>query len=169
LVLVAAADLEPGAVVGPSDVRAVELADSGGLPVVAADEQAAVVGQVSRGPIPAGTVLNPGLVTSPGAAVPAGQAIVGASLEPGAAGGTSIAAGDVVRALGAEPNPGGLATARGATAATVLAEGRVWSVEPPTSGSAGRLVITVSVPEDEAAAVAQAAADGRLRLIRVNG
>lgn len=169
LVLVAAVDLDPGHVIAPSDLRAVELAESGGLPTVGVDEQASVVGRVGRGPIPAGTVLNPGLLTSADAAVPVGQAIVGASLEPGAAGGGSIATGDLVQALGAGANPAGLTGARGSDTAEVLAEGRVWSVEPPSSGSAGRLVVTVAVPEDRAAAVAQAAADGRLRLIRVSG
>jgi pilus assembly protein CpaB len=168
-VLAAAADLEPGQVVTAGDLRVVELSELGSAASIAVDEQATVIGLAARGPVPAGTILNPGLFVAPAAVIPDGMAVVGATLEPGAAAGSSIRPGDRVDVLGTSPPAAGLETTGGAGAADVLATGTVWGVEPPAPGSAGRIVVTLLVPAEEHAAVAQAASDDRLRLARVPG
>lgn len=65
-VVVAARDIDPGDVLGPGDVRVVEMGRTGELRAVLSDQQDLVVGRSARGPIPAGTVLNTGLFVAPG-------------------------------------------------------------------------------------------------------
>jgi hypothetical protein len=51
------------------------------------------------------------------------------------------------------------------SAATVLTSGTVWSVEPPsTGGGSAAWWVSLLIPEGSQRAVAQAAADGLLRL-----
>jgi hypothetical protein len=102
--------------------------------------------------------LNTGLFASRDRVIPAGQVVVGAALEPGAAPGTGLAAGDRVDVLA-------VVKASGSSVATVVASGTVWSVQPVGQGaSSSKLVVSVLVPAETQALVAQAAADGRLRL-----
>jgi hypothetical protein len=82
-VLVASHDVAAGQTVGDDMVTTTEVEVGPGVPTLPAGDRAAVVGQVARGPIPAGTLLSPQMVTD-GDAVPAGQAVVGAVLAPGA-------------------------------------------------------------------------------------
>ena len=108
-------------------------------------------------------MLNTGLFAEPGRVVPAGQLVAGVALEAGAAPSSRLAAGDRVEVLAVAPTSGGAATD---ATPVVIAEGSVWSVEPIGTGSssAGRLWVSLLVPKSVHAAVAQAAADGRLRL-----
>ena len=164
-VLAAGRDLEPGEVVEPSDLLAVELSGFSEAAVVSVDQQELVVGQAVRGYVPAGTILNTELFVAPAAAVPTGMSVVGATLDPGAAVGYGVRSGQRVDARGVRRETG-LDSAADAEAA-VLATGTVWTVEPPAPGTAGRIVVTLLVPADSRTAVAQAAADDRLRLALV--
>ncbi len=80
-VLVASHDVAAGQTVGDDMVTTTEVEVGPGVPTLPAGDRAAVVGQVARGPIPAGTLLSAEMVTD-GDAVPAGQAVVGAVLAP---------------------------------------------------------------------------------------
>jgi Flp pilus assembly protein CpaB len=162
-VMVAARNVAPGEVVEATDLRVVEMGRTGGLRAIQPEQQQLVVGQAARGPIPEGTVLNTGLFASRDRVVPAGQVVVGAALEPGAAPGTGLAAGDRVDVLAVVKAP---STATGGSpVATVVASGTVWSVQPVGQGAASsKLVVSVLVPAGSQEVVAQAAADGRLRL-----
>jgi SAF domain len=162
-VMVAARNIAPGEVIQAIDLRVVEMGRTGGLRAIQPSQQQLVVGQAARGPIPEGTVLNTGLFASRDRVIPAGQVVVGAALEPGGAPGTGLAAGDRVDVLAVVKAPG--APTSGAPAATVVASGTVWSVQPVGQGaSSSKLVVSVLVPVETQAVVAQAAADGRLRL-----
>lgn len=166
-VVVAARDIEPGDVITAGDLSVVETGRSGELRAVLSDQQDLVLGQAARGPIPAGTVLNTGLVTDSGQVIPPEMAVVGAWLEPGAAPIADLRPGDVVELLGVARTSsvpvGEPATV--APSAEVLASGSVWSVEPATSSAASSKVwAAVLVPKDAQGVVAQAAADGLLRL-----
>jgi Flp pilus assembly protein CpaB len=162
-VVVAARDLTPGEVIGSSDLRVVELGRTGGVRAIAPAQQDLVVGHAARGPIPAGTVLNTDLFADRDRVIPAGSAVVGASLPAGAIPTAGLAAGDRVDVLGVVKSTGAPADAE--AAASRLTAGTVWSVERPSStgGSSGWWV-SVLIPAESQAAVAQAAADGRLRL-----
>jgi Flp pilus assembly protein CpaB len=163
-VLVAGKDIGPGQVLTAGDVRVLTLAHTNGLRAVQPGEQALIVGRAARGPIPSGTVLNTGLFAEPGRVVPTGQIVVGAALDPGAAPSSRLAAGDRVEVLAVARSTAGSPGASGSP--VVVATGSVWSVEPIGSGasSTGKLWVSLLVPESTHGEVAQAAADGRLRL-----
>ncbi len=98
-------------------------------------------------------------------AVPAGLAVVGAELEPGAAPAGALVPGDRVVLLGVQNTS--LANPDEIPAAIRLAQGSIWAVERPEATYNGRVVVSVLVPTDQQGVVAQAAADGRLRLALV--
>jgi Flp pilus assembly protein CpaB len=161
-VVVAARELSPGEVIGATDVRVVELGRSGDVRAIQPEQQSLILGRAARGPIPAGTVLNTDLFADRSQVVPAGQVVVGAALTSGAAPTAGLAAGDRVEVLGVVKSNG----AAGSTSeATVLTSGTVWAVEPPpTGGGSGTWWVALLIPEGSQTAVAQAAADGLLRL-----
>lgn len=166
-VVTAAHDIEPGEVLSASDLRVVEIGRSGELRAVLSDQQELVIGRAARGPIPAGTVLNVDLFASADQVIPNGSAVVGASLEPGAAPIADLRPGDRVDLLGVERVQGvpAVESADDGPTANVLASGTVWSIEPPASNSASSKVwVAIVVPIESQGVVAQAAADGLLRL-----
>ncbi|MGD9702818.1 MAG: SAF domain-containing protein [Acidimicrobiia bacterium] len=162
-VMVAARDIAPGEVIDASDLRVVEMGRTSGLRAIQPSQQDLIIGRAARGPIPDGTVLNTDLFAEKGQVIPAGFVVIGASLDAGAAPTSRLSPGDQVDLLGvvksASATPGDTATA------TLLGSGTVWSVERLGSGATSSKVwVSVLVPSDVQAAVAQAAADGRLRL-----
>jgi len=161
-VVVAARDVSPGEVIGATDVRVVELGRSGDVRAIEPDEQSLILGRAARGPIPSGTVLNTGLFADRAQVIPGGQVVIGASLAVGAAPTAGLAAGDRVDVVGVVKSNG----AAGATGeASVLTTGTVWSVEPPsTAGGSAAWWVSLLISADSQTAVAQAAADGLLRL-----
>jgi hypothetical protein len=89
--------------------------------------------------------------------------VVGAALDPGASPSSGLAAGDRVVLLGVAKTSAGVAM--DPVTAALLTEGTVWSVEPIGAGtSTAKVWVSLLVPAGAQAAVAQAAADGRLRL-----
>ncbi|MBU3688422.1 MAG: hypothetical protein FGM29_02510 [Actinobacteria bacterium] len=165
-VMVAARDISPGEVVDSSDLRVVEMGRTDGLRAIQPSQQDLIIGRAARGPIPAGTVLNTDLFSEKGKVIPPGFVVVGASVEAGAAPTSGLSAGDQVDLLGVVK--GTSAAPADAAVASVLGSGTVWSVERVGSGSTStKLWVSVLVPADVQAAVAQAASDGRLRLTLV--
>ena len=167
-VMVAARDLQPGEVIDASDLRVVEIGASNDLRAIQSSQQDLILGKSARGPIPQGTVLNTGLFTDQGGAVPAGMVVVGAALDPGAVPTSGLRAGDAVNVLAAQRTTTGQAEAAAPPVATLLATGTVWSVEATGSNSTGMWVSLV-VPSASEGSVTQAAADGLLRLSLVGG
>ena len=165
-VMVTSRDLTSGEVVGPADLRVVELGESAGFRAISPTQQNLILGKAARGPLPAGTVVNTDLFGEKGKVIPKGQVVVGVSLEAGAAPTAGLAAGDRVDVLGIAK----VAATSTATAAvaTLLTPGTVWSVDRSGATSTSpRLWVSVLVPVENQVVVAQAAADGRLRLTLV--
>jgi hypothetical protein len=94
--------------------------------------------------------------------IPTGEVVVGAALAPGAAPTAGLTAGDRVHLLAVVKATGSGDSSAGAR---VLATGSVWSVvEPAAGGGSAGWWVSLLVPEEFQTAVAQAAADGLLRL-----
>jgi Flp pilus assembly protein CpaB len=162
-VLVAARNLSPGDQVGTADLRVVELGHTNAVRAISPAEEDLVVGRSARGPIPAGTVLNTDLFVDRDRVVPAGSVVVGAALSAGATPTSRLSTGDRVTLVAVTKTSGSASDDTGA--ATVLTAGTVWSVEAPTtSGGSSGWWVSLLVPTTAQTAVAQAAADGRLRL-----
>ena len=171
-VVVAARDINPGDVLGPADVRVVEMGRTGELRAVLSHQQELVVGLSARGPIPAGTVLNTGLFVAEGLAIPAGKVVVGGAFGAGAVPTDSIRAGDEVRLLRVLTEREQLtAGSPGDASASVLGTATVWSVEGAASTDSRSQLVWVSLLVDAElqGSVAQAAADERLRLGLLGG
>lgn len=164
-VMVAAHDLEPGKPISAGDLRVVEMGKTSSLRAIQPDQQSLIVGQAPRGPVPEGTVLNTGLFVPVGQVVPSGSVVVGGAFEAGAVPTASLAAGDRVVLLVVGPTiSGGLTDATAVP--VVLGRGTVWAVNGSASGdtSSARVWVSLLVTDDLQTAVAQASADGRLRL-----
>jgi SAF domain len=159
-VYVASHDLAPGDVLSDTDIRLATIgASSEGLRAVQPADRGLLVGQSARGAIPGGTVLNIGLVASKSEVIPADMVVVGAALDPGAIP-AGVVAGDRVVVLSVAGQ-----TAAGAApeAASVITSATVWAA-PAIVATGSKQVVSLLVPEAMQVQVAQAAADGRLRL-----
>jgi hypothetical protein len=161
-VLVAARDVAPGEVLSADAVSTVEVGAGPGVRTVAAADRTLVLGQVARGPIPAGTLLSPDMVAD-GDAVPPGQAVVGALLAPGAYPTAALRAGDHVLLV----EVAGVGEPSGQV--TELGDGEVWAVTTPDIPGGTELFVSLLVPADRASAAADAAGRQQLRLVLVGG
>lgn len=165
-VVVAARDIDAGEEIGVGDLRVVEMGRTGELRAIQPSQQDLVVGRASRGPIPAGTVLNTGLFVDRDRLLAPGEVVVGVSLAAGELAAPTVAPGDRVRLI---------AVGRPAVGAQlpadpeVLGDGSIWSLtgEASTGASSDRVWVSLLVPEELQTVVAQAAADGVLRLVLV--
>ena len=169
-VMVAAHDLVPGQPVTAADLRVVTMGQSGGLRAIQPDQQGLIVGLSPRAPIPAGTVLNTGLFVTAGEVVPAGMAVVGGAFGVGEVPTATLRAGDVVDLIVVAPSTAGVTASP--VAAAVVGRGSVWAVSgsvDPGSGSSSRVWVALLIDSSVQVQVAQAAADGRLRLSLVAG
>lgn len=178
-----------------ADLAAVELALPSGLAAVPASKEASVVGEQAMYEIPAGSLLDPGALTS--GAVVTGAAVVGASLAsnqlPDELGPgdevlvvfTSSATGALAGNSGTPPpthppggaNPTGHAAAQAGQLApgAILATAQVLDVVLPGStataaATSGNLVtVSLAVPESSAALVTAASAANEISLALVPG
>lgn len=158
-VLVTSHDVAAGQTVSDDMVTTTEVEVGPGVPTLSAGARAAVVGQVARGPIPAGTLLSPQMVTD-GGAVPAGQAVVGAVLAPGAYPTAALRPGDPVELIEA-------AASGDSSEPRVLGAARVWAITSPDGPGASGLFVSLLVPQDRSADATNAAARQQLRLVLV--
>lgn len=168
-VTVAARDIAPGEVLGPADIRVVEMGRSNELRAVQAHQQDLIVGRSAVGAIPAGTVLNTGLFVPPDEAVPPGMAVVGGAFPAGAVPVAALRPGVRVGLYRVVSERDQLATGAGEATATVLGTATVWSVDGEVSveSSSQRLWVSLLVDDNAVATIAQATADERLRLVLV--
>jgi hypothetical protein len=161
-VLIADRDVAAGESVEVDAIGTADIGAGPGARTVPASDLELVVGRVARGPIPAGTVLSPDMV-SDGDVVPDGQAVVGAVLESGAYPTATLRPGDSVRMVEAAEAGDPAAVPK------ELGAGRVWAVTTPDGPGEGGLFVSLLVPEGQAAAASDAAARQQLRLILVGG
>ncbi len=171
-IVVAAGPIDAGAVVTEFDLRVASVAIDGDVAALAADDAHLIVGDIARGPIPAGTPLSIEMVTS-GAAVPDDHVVVGAALSPGEYPTSALRAGDRVEVVATGGGLGGTIVnatpgeaPTGTTAATV-STATIWTVEALHSSSEPRLFVSLLVHERDAAAVADLLDQQRVRLVLV--
>lgn len=168
-VVVAAHPLAAGHRIERGDLQVVSVGADAGLAVLGAGEIDQVIGSTARGPIPAGTPLSPALVVGAADLVPPGQAVVGAALVPGELPVSTLLAGD--RVLLVATSPPGTASGSGVdgevSRAIDLGSAVVWSIEPLDGSGRPELFVSLLVENGVAAAVADAEAGNRLRLILI--
>lgn len=160
-VVVAANDIDAGAVIERGDLRLVPIGSDPGVVLLQQGQQDLVVGQVARGPIPAGTPLSELLVVETNA-IPIGQKVVGATLSPGEYPTSALRAGDQVEMVRVVPRSGAEDQA-----IEVIGVATVWTIEDLYSGSEPRLFISLLVDEAQSATVANAVSQDQFRLVLV--
>lgn len=157
-VVTAARDLKPGEVVKLSDLRSVSITADSSLKTMPASQAGDLVGRVPLAPLSAGTLLQPGLFSA-ASDVAAGETVVGASFKPGDVPGQNLRPGDHVALVQVASS-----NATDAGGSSVLTIGTVYTVDTTKEGN---LVVSLRVPLDRGAAVANAAGQNRLRLLLV--
>ncbi len=163
-VLVMQSSLAPGEVLAAGDLVVAELgADGlGQLSFVSAAEQDSVVGLTALGPVPAGSLVSPAMFGDRGDLIPADHSVIGVVLDRGALPAGVVQPGDEVELIAAADSAR-IAIDAETPSATVVGRATVWMVEPALDLERGTSV-SVVVASDLVPAVAQAAADNRLRL-----
>lgn len=160
-VLVLRTDVAAGDVLTADDLLAAELgADGlGQLSYVTVERQDQIVGLTALGPIPAGSLVSPAMFGDRSEIIPADHSVVGVVLDRGALPAGVVQPGDEVELIAAADTIGLTEVA----VADVIGRARIWVVEPATELERGTSV-SVVVASDLVPAVAQAAADDRLRI-----
>jgi hypothetical protein len=152
-VLALAADVERGSVVAASDLRVMFVASDDPLTTVPSDAAAGLVGLVVVADLPAGSLVFPGLFVDR-QVVAAGEGVVGLALAPGEYPTSQLGLGDLVDVIYTD-----------GAAGVLVASAEVFDVTE--LGTQGSRFVSLRMPVGEAAAVAQAAGSGGLRLVLV--
>ncbi len=160
-VLALQTDIAAGDVLDVGDLVAVELgADGlGQLSYLSVERQNEIVGLTALGPLPAGSLVSAAMFGERGDIIPAGQAVIGVVLDRGALPAGIVQPGDEVDLIAAV----GSVQLTDEAVAEVIGRGRIWMIEPATELERGTSV-SVVVASELVPAVAQAAADERLRI-----
>lgn len=165
--------IERGQVIELGDLQLVQLASDDPIRVLGESDSGMVVGRVALTDMASGTLLTSDHVSEAPAISP-GFAVVGTALQAGDYPSLALRVGDVVDvvltpstteqdAFGADRD-GALAAA----AESVLVQG-VEVVEVATLGNQSGLFVALAMSETEAAMVARADAEDRVRLVQVSG
>jgi Flp pilus assembly protein CpaB len=165
-VLVAAGTVQPGEVIKAEDVRIIEASLPAGIAYLPASARSDVVGRVAAEPLWAGKVLGPGSLSD---APPLASGMVAFSLllSPQAAVAGSIRAGERVAVLA---SPSSDQPAKAGSATTILfTDVPVLSVRQISGADGENLLVTLTLRLEEARAVAEAKALGRVDLALVSG
>lgn len=156
-VLVAAREVPAGATISAADVRTARMSIDGGVGHLPGGRAGDAVGKVAAFTLPKGALLHPEALSS-GPTLPAGEAVVGAALAPGAVP-TSLRVGDRVDVV-ATSTPNGPSDERTGVLTTAV----VYALRD-LDDAARTTVVSLRVPSGSAALVADAAGAGRIRLV----
>lgn len=166
-VLALATSIEAGETVTAGHLTEVRVGSDSSIRTVPAHRARDLIGLVALFDLAPGTIITPEQFTE-GSRLAAGEAVVGVSLEPGAAPVPGLRAGDPLL-LVRTPAPEGLVAEPEAPNAVWWAE--VFDVSRPDDPDAvalGTTVVSVKVAEQYAPDIATASATGRLRLVLVS-
>lgn len=164
-VLALAADVERGQVVASGDFQVVYVGTDDPISTVTSDELASLVGLTAVSDLEAGTIVTPAYFAARSVLEP-GEGVVGLALAPGEYPTLRLAAGDLVDVIRTE-SPSA-ASEEVADGGVLLAE-RAEVFDIAELGTQGQRFVSLRMPEDAAADVARAAAEGRVRLVLVAG
>ena len=159
-VLALANDLERGQVITAEDLRVVYLGTDDPISVVPSDGLSSLVGLMAVADLEGGTIVTPAHFVA-GAVLADGEGVVGLALSPGEYPTLRLAPGDLVDVISTDPVSGQEDAVLAAAAAEVF--------DVAELGTQGQRFVSLRLPADTAGLVAQAAAEGRVRLVLVSG
>jgi pilus assembly protein CpaB len=167
-VLVAAGSVQPGEVIGPSDLRVVEMSVPGGVAYLSASAEGQVEGRVAAEPLWDGKVLGPGSVAE-APPVAAGMVAITLLLPPESAVGGDIRSGDRVAVLSSSGVDEAGGNQQEAATTILLPDVPVLSVRDASTSEGEGVFVTVTLRLEEARAIAEARASGRVDLALLPG
>jgi Flp pilus assembly protein CpaB len=167
-VLVAAGTVQPGEVIQPSDLRVVEMSVPAGVAYLSASAEGQIEGRVAAEPLWDGKVLGPGSVAD-APPVGAGMVAITLLLPPESAVGGDIRSGDRVAVLSSPGVDEAGGNQQKADTTILLPDVPVLSVHPATTSQGEGLFVTLTLRLEEARALAQARASGRVDLALLPG
>jgi Flp pilus assembly protein CpaB len=165
--LVAAGSVQPGEVIEASDLRVVEISAPTGVAYLPASMRGEIEGRVAAEPLWEGKVLAPESVADAPPLV-AGTVAITLLLPPESAVGGEVRAGDRVAVL-SSPGANEAATNQEGSTTILLTEAPVLSVRQASTAEGEGLLVTLTLRLEEARAVAEARATGRLDLALLPG
>src|SRR6266542_633301 len=167
-VLVAAGSVQPGEVIGPSDLRVVEMSVPAGVAYLSASAEGQIEGGVAAEPLWEGKVLGPGSVAD---APPVGPGMVAITLllPPESAVGGDMRSGDRVAVLSSPGVDEAGGNQQEAATTILLADVPVLSVRDASTSEGEGVFVTLTLRLDEARALAEARATGRVDLALLPG
>jgi len=168
-VLVAAGTLQPGEVIEASDLRVVEISlPAAGVAYLSASMKGEIEGRVAAEPLWEGKVLAPGSVAEAPPLAP-GMVAITLLLPPESAVGGGIRAGDRVAVL-SSPGANEAGGDQQSSATTILlTEVQVLSIRQASTAEGEGLLVTLTLRLEEARAIAEARASGRVDLALLPG
>ena len=167
-VLVAAGSVQPGEVIEASDLRVAEISLPAGVSYLSASMEGEIEGRVAAEPLWEGKVLASGSVAD---APPfaSGMVAITLLLPPESAVGGGVRAGDKVAVL-SSPGANEAGADQQSPATTILlTEVPVLSVRQASTAEGEGLLVTLTLRLEEARAVAEARASGRVDLVLLPG
>lgn len=167
-VLVAAGSVQPGEVIGPSDLRVVEMSVPAGVAYLSASAEGQIEGQVAAEPLWDGKVLGPGSVAE-APPLAAGMVAITLLLPPEAAVGGDVRSGDRVAVLSSPGVDEAGGNQQKAATTILLPDVPVLSVRDASTSEGEGFFVTLTLRLDEARAVAEARASGRVDLALLPG
>ena len=167
-VLVAAGSVQPGEVIGSSDLRVVEMSVPAGVAYLSASAEGQVEGRVAAEPLWDGKVLGPGSVAE-APPVAAGMVAITLLLPPESAVGGDVRSGDRVAVLSSPGVDEAGGSQQEAATTILLPDVPVLSVRAASTSEGEGVFVTLTLRLDEARAIAEARASGRVDLALLPG
>ena len=167
-VLVAAGTRQPGEVIEASDLRVVEISLPAGVAYLSASMKGEIEGRVAAEPLWEGKVLAPGSV-SEGPPLAPGMVAITLLLPPESAVGGGIRAGDRVAVLSSPGANEAGGDQRSSATTILLTEVPVLSIRQASTAEGEGLLVTLTLRLEEARAIAEARASGRIDLALLPG
>ena len=167
-ILVAAGSVQPGEVIGPSDLRVVEMSVPAGVAYLSASAEGQIEGRVAAEPLWDGKVLGPGSVAE-APPVAAGMVAITLLLPPESAVGGDVRSGDRVAVLSSPGVDEAGGNQQKAATTILLPDVPVLSVRDASTSEGEGVFVTLTLRLDEARAIAEARATGRVDLALLPG
>ena len=167
-VLVAAGSVQPGEVIGSSDLRVVEMSVPAGVAYLSASAEGQIEGRVAAEPLWDGKVLGPGSVAE-APPVAAGMVAITLLLPPESAVGGDVRSGDQVAVLSSPGVDEAGGNQQKAATTILLPDVPVLSVRDASTSEGEGVFVTLTLRLDEARALAEARASGRVDLALLPG
>ena len=166
--LVAAGTVQPGEVIHASDLRVVEISAPAGVAYLPASMRGEIEGRVAAEPLWNGKVLAPGSV-SESSPLAAGTVAITLLLPPESAVGGDVQAGDHVAVLSSPGANEAGGDQQGPATTILLTDVPVLSVRQASTAEGEGLLVTLTLRLEEARALAEARASGRVDLALLPG